>query len=66
MTDFAGGTNFVVLAIVTFILGGTQSVRQALVMAFIVLWGLRLSLFLLIRVLKTGKDDRFDERATTS
>lgn len=25
-------------------------------------WGLRLSLFLLFRVLKTGKDDRFDDK----
>ncbi len=29
---------------------------------FIMVWGLRLSGFLLFRVLKTGKDDRFDDK----
>eukprot|EP00611_Tribonema_gayanum_P018773 TRINITY_DN3198_c0_g2_i1.p1 TRINITY_DN3198_c0_g2~~TRINITY_DN3198_c0_g2_i1.p1 ORF type:complete len:324 (-),score=86.39 TRINITY_DN3198_c0_g2_i1:432-1403(-) len=62
VTDFAGGTNFVVLAIVTFILGGTFSARQILVLIFVALWGLRLSLFLLARILKTGTDARFDDK----
>mmetsp|Transcript_19976 Transcript_19976/g.47579 ORF Transcript_19976/g.47579 Transcript_19976/m.47579 type:complete len:305 (-) Transcript_19976:79-993(-) len=60
VTDFAGGTNFVLLAILTLVLGGTYYLRQMLVSFAIVFWGVRLSAYLLIRILKTGKDERFD------
>lgn len=40
---------------------GEHHARQILVSIFIMLWGARLSGFLLFRILKTGKDDRFDE-----
>lgn len=60
--DFAGGTNFVVLAIVTLSFGGHHHARQIVDSLFIILWGLRLSGFLLFRILKTGKDDRFDDK----
>lgn len=60
--DFAGGTNFVVLAIITLSFSGTHNARQIIVSLFMMIWGLRLSGFLLFRVLKTGKDDRFDDK----
>lgn len=61
--DFAGGTNFVVLAIITLALSGNQPhARQIIASLFIMLWGIRLSGFLLFRILKTGKDDRFDDK----
>ncbi|KAI1384306.1 DUF1295-domain-containing protein [Hypoxylon trugodes] len=60
ITDFAGGTNFVVLAILTLCLSQHPDPRQIIASVFIIAWGLRLSIFLLYRVLKTGKDDRFD------
>jgi len=62
VTDFAGGTNFVVLAVLTFVLSGTYHWRQILVTAFVVAWGLRLSGYLLYRIIKIGEDDRFDDK----
>jgi len=61
VTDFAGGTNFVVLAVLTFILSGTYYWRQILVTVSIILWGLRLSGYLLYRIIKIGEDKRFDD-----
>ncbi|CAM9831908.1 unnamed protein product [Ascophyllum nodosum] len=61
VTDFAGGSNFVVLAILTFVFGGNYYVRQIVVTAAVCVWGSRISVFLLYRVIKMGKDDRFDE-----
>lgn len=60
--DFAGGTNFVVLAIITLALNGTPNARQIIASVFIMVWGARLSGFLFFRILKTGKDDRFDDK----
>jgi steroid 5-alpha reductase family enzyme len=63
LTDFAGGTNFVVLAIITLALSGARdNARNIVCSVFIMLWGARLSGFLLFRILKTGKDDRFDDK----
>jgi steroid 5-alpha reductase family enzyme len=62
LTDFMGGTNFVWLAIFTLAMSGTTNARQIVISIFIMLWGARLSGFLLFRILKTGKDDRFDDK----
>ncbi|KAG8527062.1 uncharacterized protein KY384_008491 [Bacidia gigantensis] len=62
LTDFAGGTNFVVLAIITLAFSGHHNARQIIDSLFIMIWGARLSGFLLFRILKTGKDDRFDDK----
>ena len=62
MLDFAGGTNFVVLAIITLAFSGHHNARQIVDSLFIMLWGARLSGFLLFRIIKTGKDDRFDDK----
>ncbi|KAJ1394233.1 hypothetical protein SESBI_34336 [Sesbania bispinosa] len=61
VTDFAGSTNFVILAILTLLLKGSWHFRQIILTLFVVLWGLRLGLFLLIRILQWGEDRRFDE-----
>lgn len=51
------------LAILTLALSGSHpSARQIVASIFIMLWGARLSGFLLFRILKTGKDDRFDDK----
>ncbi|KAH6711349.1 hypothetical protein BKA61DRAFT_521979 [Leptodontidium sp. MPI-SDFR-AT-0119] len=62
LTDFAGGTNFVVLAIITLAFSGHHHARQIVTSLFIMIWGARLSAFLLFRIIKTGKDDRFDDK----
>ncbi|CAK7219960.1 hypothetical protein SBRCBS47491_004027 [Sporothrix bragantina] len=67
LTDFAGGTNFVVLAVITIVLG-THDLetavprRQIVVTVFLSLWALRLAGFLLFRILRTGTDTRFDDK----
>ena len=63
LTDFAGGTNFILLAILTLCFSDNRSEpRNIVVSLFIILWAARLSGFLLFRILKTGKDDRFDDK----
>ncbi|RDW73254.1 oxidoreductase-like protein [Coleophoma cylindrospora] len=62
VTDFAGGTNFVVLAIITLAFSGHHNARQIVASLFIMIWGARLSAWLLFRIIKTGKDDRFDDK----
>ena len=68
MTDFAGGTNFVVLAVLSLFVGScddfgiTYNWRQIAVTACVVLWGIRLSGYLLYRIIKIGEDDRFDDK----
>ena len=63
LTDFAGGTNFVVLSILTLSLSENRSdARNIVVSVFMMVWGARLSGFLLFRIIKTGKDDRFDDK----
>ncbi|KAH9893079.1 hypothetical protein F4778DRAFT_784536 [Xylariomycetidae sp. FL2044] len=74
LTDFAGGTNFALLAVLTLSLNANTDssssdddddgpdARQIVVSLFLVVWALRLSGFLLFRILKTGKDDRFDDK----
>ncbi|KAK4565594.1 hypothetical protein LTR86_004211 [Recurvomyces mirabilis] len=62
LTDFMGGTNFILLAILTLAMGGSTHPRQVITSIFLMLWAGRLAGFLLFRILKTGKDDRFDDK----
>jgi steroid 5-alpha reductase family enzyme len=63
LTDFAGGTNFILLAILTLSFSENRGeTRNIVVSIFIILWAARLSGFLFFRILKTGKDDRFDDK----
>ncbi|XP_058754385.1 uncharacterized protein LOC131627562 [Vicia villosa] len=61
VTDFAGSTNFVIVAVLTLVLKGSWHFRQIILTLFVVLWGLRLGFFLLLRILQWGEDRRFDE-----
>ena len=60
VTDFAGGSNVVILALVTFGLSGLYNGRQIILTMLVTLWGLRLSGYLLTRILVVGADKRFD------
>jgi steroid 5-alpha reductase family enzyme len=62
VTDFAGGTNFVILAVLTFILHRSFEIRQIVMTALIILWGIRLAGFLFFRIILWGKDNRFDDK----
>jgi steroid 5-alpha reductase family enzyme len=64
VTDLAGTTNFVVLALLTYFANDTSYDRQIIVTTFVSLWGLRLGSFLLYRVIVRGQDNRFDNIRT--
>lgn len=61
ITDFTGGSNFFVLALVTLLMGNTFYARNIVASVFQMVWAARLAGFLLFRVLKTGSDNRFDD-----
>ncbi|CCG83994.1 protein of unknown function [Taphrina deformans PYCC 5710] len=65
VTDFAGGTNFFWLALMTLLLGGinrANDARNIVASVLVMVWALRLSGFLLFRILKSGSDTRFDDK----
>ncbi|KAG6614074.1 Plasma membrane protein [Phytophthora cinnamomi] len=61
VTDLAGALNFIVLAVLSLVLQGVYNARSIVATCLQVAWALRLGSFLLLRVLKRGKDERFDE-----
>ncbi|EIW80218.1 DUF1295-domain-containing protein [Coniophora puteana RWD-64-598 SS2] len=61
ITDFTGGSNFFILALMTLLMGGTFCAENLLASVFVMVWAARLAGFLLFRVLKRGSDSRFDE-----
>mmetsp|Transcript_7901 Transcript_7901/g.28031 ORF Transcript_7901/g.28031 Transcript_7901/m.28031 type:complete len:329 (-) Transcript_7901:93-1079(-) len=61
ITDFAGSMNFIIIALMSLIIGDWYSARQIILVAEVLICRFELAIFLLMRVLKRGKDDRFDE-----
>ncbi|XP_059641837.1 uncharacterized protein LOC132283828 isoform X3 [Cornus florida] len=61
VTDFAGSTNFVIIAVLTLVVKGSWHFRQVVLTLLVVVWGFRLGFFLLLRILQWGEDRRFDE-----
>jgi steroid 5-alpha reductase family enzyme len=59
--DALGSTGFISVTIATLTYTHFYHPRQIIASIFVMLWALRLGSFLLYRVLKTGKDSRFDE-----
>ncbi|KAJ1306618.1 hypothetical protein OPQ81_007615 [Rhizoctonia solani] len=61
ITDFTGGSNFFLLALLSLCMNGIYHARNIVATVFVLTWATRLAGFLLFRVLKTGSDTRFDD-----
>lgn len=61
LTDISYAVSFITIALYVFSQVGEESVFHIVLTLMIVAWGIRLGGFLLLRVLKNGKDARFDE-----
>lgn len=61
VTDFAGSTNFMLLALLTLLADGAYTARKIAITSIVCVARLQLAGYLLYRVLKRGKDARFDE-----
>lgn len=61
-TDITYSINFVLLALGLWYIadGGTAVDRGLLLVAIVIVWGLRLGAYLLTRIIRIKKDDRFD------
>lgn len=62
VTDFAGSTNFALVALLSFVLGGHYGARQIVLSACVFVWAARLAAFLLYRIILWGEDRRFDDQ----
>uniref|UniRef100_A0A8D0C0W8 Steroid 5-alpha reductase C-terminal domain-containing protein n=1 Tax=Salvator merianae TaxID=96440 RepID=A0A8D0C0W8_SALMN len=58
--DLAGSGTFILLAHLSLNWGETQHLRQQVQTGLVTVWGLRLGLFLFLRILKEGHDRRFN------
>ncbi len=59
--DLVGGITYITATVVAVLLSGALDLRATLVAAMIMVWSLRLSLFLFLRISRSGGDSRFDD-----
>ena len=62
--DLVGGITYISVTALAVALSGGLDLRATLVAAMVMVWALRLSSFLFMRISKAGKDSRFDELKT--
>jgi steroid 5-alpha reductase family enzyme len=62
LTDISYGLTFVIVTLFILALQRRPSLWQVLLVSLVTVWGLRLGLYLFIRILKIGRDERFDGR----
>ena len=62
VTDFSYSLSFLILSVLLLVLKGVYTMPRILLASFIVAWALRLGAYLLARILKIGKDSRFDDK----
>lgn len=61
VTDPSYGLTFIVASITSmYLVSEYISMYKVLLLLLIVVWGIRLAIYLFVRILKTGKDERFD------
>jgi len=58
--DFTGSLTYISVTILALLLSGKSDLRSLILTVLVLVWALRLGTFLLRRVQKAGKDDRFD------
>jgi len=58
--DLTGGFTYITVTILAVLLSPLRDARSILLLVLVVIWAVRLSSFLFLRVLKAGKDVRFD------
>ena len=59
--DLTGGITYITVTAVAVYLSDALDARATLVAAMVMVWALRLSTFLFLRISKSGKDSRFDD-----
>lgn len=62
VTDFSYSLSFIIMSVVFLVVNRAFDPIRIIISAMIVIWGIRLGSYLLIRILKIGKDDRFDDK----
>ncbi len=62
LTDFSYGLTFIILAALLMVFADLGDLRILVSGVLVIIWGLRLMVYLFVRILKIGKDDRFDGR----
>lgn len=62
VTDFTYSLSFVLITVLLLVMNSAFAPGQIILAVLIVIWGLRLGTYLFLRILKIGKDDRFDDK----